>query len=244
MLYGIFRATDKLLRAGRVLALTGGVALVGSALAMTVEVQGNAVFAAGDIGPKDILKFREAVSRPGIDTLVLVDSEGGDLYTSFHLARVVAARRLKTVVAGQCSSACAIIFMGGVERSFSGAYAPQDTFVGIHGAISRIDGKVNGVVAAQIYAFFKRNMGVYFHEDIMELAVYGMQDAGSLLRVFDATRQPKRDPYHCESGQTARQNCTDFKDQNALSLGLVTTNLLSSLKLPGDLLKPKAIGGL
>lgn len=219
------------------LALTGGVTLASPAIAMTVEVQGSAVFAAGDIGPKDILKFREAVSRPGVDTLVLVNSEGGDLYTSFHLARVVAAWRLKTVVAGQCLSACSIVFMGGVERSFSGAYEPQDTYVGIHGAISRIDGKVNGVVAAQMYAFFRRNMGERFDADIMELAVYGMRDAGSLLRVFDGTRPPKRDPYHCESGQTERRNCTEFKDQNALSLGVVTTNLLNNLKLPDELLK-------
>ena len=230
---------SKFFRATVILAVASGVTLAGPAMAMTVEVQGNAVFAAGDIGPKDILKFREAVSRPGVDTLLLVNSEGGDLYTGFHLARVVAAWRLKTVVAGQCSSACAIVFVGGVERSFSGAYEPQDTYVGIHGAISRIDGKVNGVVAAQIYAFFRRNMGERFNADIMELAVYGMRDAGSLLRVFDGARQPKRDPYHCESGQTERQNCTGFKDQNALSLGVVTTNLLNNFKLPDEIIKSR-----
>jgi hypothetical protein len=226
-------------RATMVLALAVGTTFASPVMAMSIEVQGNAVFAVGDIGPKDILKFREAVSRPGVDTLVLVNSEGGDLYTSFHLARVVAARRLKTVVAGQCSSACAIVFMGGLERSFSDAYEPQDTYVGIHGAISRIDGKVNGVVAAQIYAFFRRNMGQRFDDDVMELAVYGMRDAGSLLRVFDGARQPKRDPYHCESSQTERRNCTDFKDHNALSLGVVTTNLLNNLKLPVEFLKPR-----
>ncbi len=239
MINVLLKMRVKYFRATMVLALTGGGTLADRAMAMTIEVQGNAAFAAGDIGPKDILKFREAVSRPGIDTLVLVNSEGGDLYTSFHLARVVAAWRLKTVVAGQCSSACAIIFMGGVERSFSDAFEPQDTYVGIHGAISRINGKVNGVVAAQIYAFFRRNMGERFDADIMELAIYGMQDAGSLLRVFDATRQPQRDPYHCASGQTERRNCTEFKDQNALSLGVVTTNLLNTLKLPDELLRPR-----
>jgi hypothetical protein len=93
------------------------------------------------------------------------------------------------------------------------------------------------VVAAQIYAFFKRNMGERFDAGIMELAVYGMQDAGSLLRVFDGARLPKRDPYHCESGQTERQNCSEFKDQNALSLGVVTTNLLNNLKLPDEILR-------
>ena len=234
-----FEMVGRFLRATGILAVASGVILASPAIAMTVEVQGNAVFAAGDIGPRDILKFREAVSRPGVDTLVLVNSEGGDLYTSFHLARVVAAWRLKTVVAGQCSSACAIVFMGGVERSFSGTYEPQDTYVGIHGAISRIDGKVNGVVAAQIYAFFRRNMGERFDADTMELAIYGMRDAGSLLRVFDGTRQPKRDPYHCESGQTERRNCTEFKEQNALSLGVVTTNVLNNLKLPDEILSPR-----
>ena len=239
MLNAFLEMRGRFFRATLMLALAGVVTLVSPAMAMTVEVQGSAVFVSGDIGPTDILKFRAAVSRPGIDTLVLVNSEGGDLYTSFHLARVVAAWRLKTVVAGQCSSACAIIFMGGVERSFSDAFEPQDTYVGIHGAISRINGKVNGVVAAQIYAFFRRNMGERFDADIMELAIYGMQDAGSLLRVFDATRQPQRDPYHCESGQTERRNCSEFKDQNALSLGVVTTNLLNTLKLPDELLRPR-----
>jgi hypothetical protein len=66
----------------------------------------------------------------------------------------------------------------------------------------------------------------------MEQALFDMDDAGSLLKVCDAKRLPRRASYHCKSGQTPRTECTEFSD-TALTLGVVTSEALTSVELPG-----------
>ena len=52
----------------------------------------------------------------GLESVVL-DSEGGQIYEGRGLARVFMQHRLDTRVIGECSSACATAFIGGVHRS-------------------------------------------------------------------------------------------------------------------------------
>ena len=68
----------------------------------------------------------------------------------------------------------------------------------------------------------------------MNQALYDMDDAGSLFRVFNGARLPKRVPFHCKSVQTLRKDCSEFKDLDALSLGIVTTNTYTPVDLPAS----------
>ncbi len=94
------------------------------ALAMTVEVHGNQVFATGPV-EDDLRKFEEAFAKPGVDTVVFVNSPGGDLWTGLRVGRMIASKGYRTVIAGSCMSACSIMFMGGKVRQFSDALPPQ-----------------------------------------------------------------------------------------------------------------------
>jgi PQQ-dependent catabolism-associated CXXCW motif protein len=199
--------------------------------AMTVEVKGNVVFATGPVGD-DLAQFEAAFEKPGVDTVALVNSPGGDLWTGLRVGGLIASRGLNTVAAGSCVSACSIMFMAGKQRSFSDVFRPAQTFIGIHGAHDRMTKAVNPVLQPQIFAFYKLNMSERFNAAVMNQALYDMEDAGSLLRVFDAVRLPKRVPFHCKSAQTLRKDCTEFKDQDALSLGIVTVNAFTALDLP------------
>ncbi len=201
--------------------------------AMTVEVQGRVVFATGPVGD-DLAKFEAAFEAPGVDTVAFVNSPGGDLWTGLRVGRLIASRGFNTVAAGSCVSACSIMFMGGKQRSFSDAFRPAQTFIGIHGAHDRMTKAVNPILQPQIFAFYKLNMSDGFNAAVMNQALYDMDDAGSLLRVFDGARLPKRVPYHCKSVQTLRKDCSEFKDLNALALGIVTTNTYTSVDLPAS----------
>ena len=217
--------------------------LAGSAHAMHLEVNGNVVFATGRV-EDDLGRFRAAFAQPGVDTVAFVNSPGGDLWTGLAVGRLIAARGLKTVAAGSCVSSCSIMFMGGKERSFSDAFRPAQTFIGIHGA-HRVD--THSVVAQlqpQIWAFYKQNIKNNFNADVMNQALYDMNDGGALLRVFDAARLPRRVPFHCKSVQTLRKDCSEFKDQDALSLGIVTTNTLTPLDLPAAFKQSQSVMGL
>lgn len=199
--------------------------------AMTLEVKGNEVFATGPVDD-DYRKFEDAFAKPGIDTVVFVNSPGGDLWTGLRVGRMIADKGYKTVIAGSCVSACSIMFMGGKERRFSDAFRPNLTYIGIHGAHNKDTKQVIAQAQPQIFAFYKQNMGDKFNSSVMNQALYEMEDAGSLLRVFDPVRSSKTDPYHCVSSQTLRDKCTKFPNTDASNLGIITHQELAKVELP------------
>lgn len=202
-----------------------------NAQAMKIEVHKNIVYASGSVGD-DIRAFEEAFAKPDVDTVVFVNSPGGSLYTGLRVGNMIADKNLKTVIAGTCASACSIMFMGGKERTFSDAFPPSQTYIGIHGAHNPETKNVNPVLQPQIYAFYKHYMTDKFDSAIMNTALNDMDDYGALLRVFDNGRTPKRIPYHCKSYQSLRSTCTEYKDHDATSLGIVTNATLTKLDLP------------
>lgn len=199
--------------------------------AMTIEVHGNSVFATGPV-EDDIVKFEEALATPGVEQVVLVNSPGGDLWTGMRVGRLIAQKQLKTVAAGFCISSCSIMFMGGKQRTFSDAFRPAQTYIGLHGPHDKITKQPMATLTPQVYAFFKQNMGEQFKPEVINKAFYEMDDAGSLLRVFDAERKPEIKPYHCRSSQTLRKDCFEFKEETALTLGVVTSKTLTPITLP------------
>jgi rhodanese-related sulfurtransferase len=204
--------------------------MAGYTQAMTLEVSGNILFASGYVGD-DLPKFQQAFDKGGIDTIVFVNSPGGDLETGLRVGRLIAERDYTTVVAGFCNSSCSIMFMGGKKRLFSDALPAEGTSIGIHGAHVGETKQVHPVLQPQIYAYYKQRMGEQFNAAIINQALYEMQDAGSMLYVYDLVRR-RLAPLHCNSGQTPAHKCTRFNAHNALSLGIVTERELMSVQLP------------
>lgn len=215
----------------RMLMALAGFLIAWATPAMTLVVQGNTVFATGPVA-EDYAQFVDALAKPGIERVVLVNSPGGDLWTGMQIGRLIADKGLHTVAAGYCISSCSIMFMGGTTRSFSDAFRPLQTYLGIHGPHKKDTKQVDPQQAGQIYAFFKQQIGQRFNAELINKALYDMEDAGSLMRVFDPVRKPQRVSYHCRSAQSLRKDCTEFKDQDALTLGLVTTAELTQVAIP------------
>lgn len=231
-----------LLRARLVIAWALFAGVFVGAHAMTLQRQGNTLFATGPV-ENDFGLFRDALEVPGLEQIVFVNSPGGDLWTGMRVGRMIQSQGVRTVTAGYCVSACSIMFMGGKERMFSDAFRPAVTYVGLHGPHNKNTKAVNTDQSPQIFAFFKNAMGTQFNAELMNKAFYEMDDAGALLRVFDVARTPKRVTYHCRSSQTQRVNCTDFPQWDALSLGVVTRTELMPVTIPPDMLvAPKVMG--
>ena len=151
--------------------------LAATVSAMSLEIQGNLVFASGPV-VDDLARFRDALDQAGVDTVVFVNSPGGDLWTGLRVGRLITERGINTVIAGYCVSACSIMFMG--ARS---------------------------------------------------------------ARLYDIGRMPVRVSYHCKAVQTPRSQCTELKQHNALSLGIVTSASLTPLTLPAQMRPSEAILG-
>lgn len=212
---------------------------------MVLEVQDNTVFATGGVEGNEWNKLRDILDSHRIERVVFVNSPGGDLWTGMRVGRLIAERNIQTVVAGRCVSACSIMFMGGSERRFSDAFAPAQTYVGIHGPHSKLTKQVDASQAGQIYAFFALRMGDRFNDDLIKTALFEMDDAGALLYVYDPKRSPAKAPVHCRSEQMPMVACAKLAGNNALSMGLVTATDLVSVTLPPSMLEvPRIPGGL
>jgi PQQ-dependent catabolism-associated CXXCW motif protein len=210
---------------------------------MTLLVQGNTLFAIGPVGD-DYRKFVDALDSKAVEQIVFVNSPGGELWTGMAVGRLIVEKGLKTVVAGTCASACSLMFMGGKTRAFSDAFPPALTYVGIHGPHFKLTSEVAPQLAAQLYAFYKSQMGEHFHEDLMNKALFEMDDAGSMFKVFDAFRPPKRVSYHCKSEHTLRKDCTEYPGANAYALGVVTSTEMTTVDLPADFKTRPGITGV
>lgn len=158
------------------------------ATAMTLETQGDTVFATGPVG-NDLLAFETHLANPAVKQVVFVNSPGGDLWTGLRVGRLIASKSLRTVAAGNCASSCAVMFMGGQERRFSDALPPNLTWVGIHGAHAKDTKRVDPVLQPQMFAWFKLAMGERFDSAVMNQALYEMDDAGGMLRVYDTAHR-------------------------------------------------------
>jgi rhodanese-related sulfurtransferase/ATP-dependent protease ClpP protease subunit len=202
------------------------------AQSMTLQVQDHQLFATGPVGGGDWLKFNQAFADPALDTVVLVNSPGGSLWDGLRISKLITDKGYKTVAAGYCNSACAILFMGGTERRLSNAFPTGRTYIGIHGAHNMDNGTVLTQADPEIYALLKAAMGQKFNASIVNTALYQMDDRNAFLVVPDNIRNPNAPTFHCNSGQTPHKDCTVYKDVGALSLGVITHNDLVTLSLP------------
>jgi hypothetical protein len=117
------------------------VATGGVAGAMTMRVAHDQVLLGGQLVPADPDLFEKLLNaNPGVDTVVLRDSPGGAYVANRGLSELIQARKLKTVVAGHCVSACAMVFLSGSERYFGDGERLDSTSLGFHGSYDRETG--------------------------------------------------------------------------------------------------------
>jgi hypothetical protein len=120
--------------------LLAALAWMSAAQAMTMEVIGDQIVLSRDVTPGDVERFRATVAASPIPvtTVILRNSPGGDSLTGQRLANEIRTRGLRTAISGNCRSACARIFLGGVDRHFADGYTPETTYVGFHGTYSSV----------------------------------------------------------------------------------------------------------
>jgi hypothetical protein len=77
-------------------------------------------------------KFEEVLRKSSAsgcaEPWLMLESPGGGLLDGINLGRQVRARGLRTITRYDCASACAIIFLGGIERVLAGSRAR----IGLH----------------------------------------------------------------------------------------------------------------
>ena len=214
------------------LTLVLGVPLLSQA--MTLERVNNDLYATGPTVDADFLSFKEAFAKGGVERLILVNGPGGDLWTGLQVARMVKEAKIKTLVSGQCMSACSLIFMAGQERGFATGHLPRTTLLGIHGAHSKDTKQVNPQAMPQMYALYKQQMGDKFDAQVINQALYDIKEASGFLRIREMQRNLEKDrtPWFCPTGQTPMEQCQQHTGKDAFALGIVTQTDTVDVTLP------------
>jgi hypothetical protein len=137
-------------RWGAPLRLLAGLALTlmaaRPAAAMQLSVVGDQVILTGPVVGDEYGKLVAALAaNPGVTTVILRDSLGGDVRTGYRIGALLRDRGLHTAVSGYCYSSCSRMFLGGKTRVFTNDYPPDFTNVGFHGHYNR-DGRLNAAL--------------------------------------------------------------------------------------------------
>src|SRR5260370_21319186 len=108
---------------------------VGAAQALGVElklVENQLILSGSEVGDEPG-KVRDALaSAPGIETVILRNSPGGNAPSGYQVGQLFRERRLRTAVSGYCYSSCSRMFLGGSTRYFTDDYLPETINVGFH----------------------------------------------------------------------------------------------------------------
>jgi len=103
-------------------------------LAMELKIVGNQIILSGPVVGDEPGKIREALANtPGIDTVILRNSEGGNAPSGYQVGQLIREHHLRAAVSGYCYSSCSRMFLGGSTRYFTDDYLPESNNVGFHG---------------------------------------------------------------------------------------------------------------
>lgn len=71
----------------------------------------------GNLATESYTKFEKALATKKFKTVIFSDCDGGNGLAGLNIARDIKLAKLHTVASGRVISACAIAYMGGVERT-------------------------------------------------------------------------------------------------------------------------------
>jgi hypothetical protein len=117
--------------------------------AMELKIVGNQLILSGPVVGDEPGKVREALaSWPGIETVILRNSGGGNAPAGYQVGQLLRERGMRTAVSGYCYSSCSRMFLGGRARHFTDDYLPETNNVGFHGHYDRM-GHLNANLVRQ-----------------------------------------------------------------------------------------------
>ena len=105
-----------------------------SAIAMDIEARAPFVILSGSVTGTELRQLKDVIdNNPGITTVVLKNSRGGDARTGYAVGEYIREKGLSTAVSGFCRSSCSRMFLGGKTRSISNDQPMDKTYVAFHG---------------------------------------------------------------------------------------------------------------
>lgn len=233
-------------RFGRVLrgALTAS-GLIGltasSGIAMVVEAIGDQIVMSGPVEYGDNVKLERLLNEnPQITTVILRDSLGGKLDPGQFVSNMIRTRGLRTAVSGYCASACALMYLGGVERAITNEKPAGLTYIGLHGASDSQTHTVLPWKAAELQDWINAYTGNKFDKELLRKIT---KNARGLTYIYDSERLRRADKvsvFVCQGDEKKKPvDCEKIAGMTGYDQGVFTSKELVRVNKP-DPNAPKA----
>jgi len=212
--------------------------------AMDMKVVGDQLIMSGHVDGNELVKLRDVVADHGdrtINTVILRDSPGGDLWTATRVGEYIRDKGWRTAVSGHCFSACALMFLGGAERHFTDDKPALLTQIAFHAAYHTADGlrsargSNNPAASHRARVWAKALSGGKLSDAMLDQ--FEKLDKTEFIHFFDARRMPRAGQpsvFLCSHAiSDPKQKCRPIPGTDAYAEGVVTTPvLLRSNDLP------------
>lgn len=211
-----------------VIVLLAFVFCMSSASAATMRVVDDYILVSGKFVQGDAETFASLLKdNPDISEVVLYDSPGGNGTVMQRMSALIRTHKMTTGVAGNCASACAMIFLSGVQRYFTDLVPVGETDLAFHGSY-RPDGELASEQRLSMIA------GMIADEtggkaDPTLVNRWTHFSAPRFLMRFTypgASASSRPSVFECSGGQrfpTDYSPCTPVTGHDALSMGIITS---------------------
>jgi hypothetical protein len=113
--------------------------------------QAVGIYINGEIIAGDFNKFKPLAAKLPANSFVLLDSPGGLIVEALQIGEMVRAKKFRTIALELCASACALIWVAGVQQ---GSYA--ESRVGFHSAYNATTKQISGSANALVGAYLSK----------------------------------------------------------------------------------------
>lgn len=184
--------------------------LIGSQAApMDMHISGDQLILRGFINLRDYDNFTRTIT-PAIQTVVLTKSPGGVRFIGQEIAHEIRRRKLSTVALGSCVSACANLFLGGVERRL----ADSTSFLAFHSNYTNRSGNPSVAHMGELASFYAE-MNPKLPDSMIKLFL-GKKQNGAVFFYKRLTR-------NCEGTEPQRPAGCPTIPKTALEMGIITS---------------------
>lgn len=216
-------AAEDLMRHLPAIALVAAAAAV-PAYAGRVHESAGRVVVSGQISPEDATTLLGLLARnPGIDTVQFQECRGGTLGAATAFRAIITERKLKTMAAGQCTSACALAFLAGAARRFD----RQTPFnmIGLHAPrLPDSSGPSSDAVSRRMLLWVEEATGGKVRKELMDLIANSWAPtSGVMFMTYNTGAMRTSRTVYCDGTQAGTmEKCRSLPGADALSQGIVT----------------------
>lgn len=192
--------------------------------AMDFTLIGSTLILSSGVVDNDLARVKDSLDPSRVKLIVLHNNKGGDLWNALRIGERIRESGVDTTISGLCQSACGLIFLGGVKRTYSDAQPIRTTFVGLHGAHSRKTKEAMTQLGPQISYFIETMTNGKYPKELMERTVY-TKNPEDFIFAQHPTRFPgqSRGMQECLKQPDGKFKCALIEGLDALTVGVITS---------------------